>query len=385
MTEENFVPEDMQALHLPPLDYDPKKPPGARPLMYETGYPAPVPSPTQYLLKVQTASFTRDELNRPETLRRRAAIPAHAMCGQVICTPNEDQWNQDGPKFKIDDDVFGLLSWDRDGAAADYTLATENELAFKPKNITAAEAASIPLGALTAWQAFFRHGGLDPYETSGLSGRAETDGAFGGSGGGHGRSSNSPLRVLVTNAWESDVGVHAIRLLRSRTLFSNTRVWICGTCSLPGHAANIHTELGADAVIDYASYPDATEAFLENGWGPVDIVLDCIGGDTLRQVHSPAVVKGGGVVLSVCQSVPDGDEVGKEWEAAKAEIRNRKLTSKFFDVEPEGKALAWIGQLVEKGEVRGNIDFVEDLLRGREAMLRMEEKRSSGRIVLRAN
>lgn len=74
MTEENFVPETMQALHLPPLPYDPKKPPGALPLMYETGYPAPVPSPTQYLIKVQTAAFARDELNRTDTLRRRAAI-----------------------------------------------------------------------------------------------------------------------------------------------------------------------------------------------------------------------------------------------------------------------------------------------------------------------
>ena len=70
----------------------------------------------------------------------------------------------------------------RDGAAADYVLATEDELALKPQNISAAEAATLPLPALTAWQALFTYSGLIPRNLK------------------DGTTKRQTLRVLVTNA-----------------------------------------------------------------------------------------------------------------------------------------------------------------------------------------
>ncbi|KAJ5834787.1 hypothetical protein N7447_000813 [Penicillium robsamsonii] len=148
-------------------------------LVFDCGFPTPQPSPQQYLLKVMTAAFCHDEIRLAELLNPPKAapqIPLHSLCGTVISTPREDDEREEGPKFKIGDVVFGVVSYTRDGGAADYAVATERELALKPDNITVAGAAALALPALTAWQALFRYAGLDPDVPGGMS---EGDDAFG--------------------------------------------------------------------------------------------------------------------------------------------------------------------------------------------------------------
>ncbi|KAJ5163347.1 uncharacterized protein N7500_005177 [Penicillium coprophilum] len=148
-------------------------------LVFDTGFPTPQPSPQQYLLKIATAAFCHDEIRLAELLNPPKAapqIPLHSLCGTVISTPREDDEHEEGPKFKIGDVVFGVVSYTRDGGAADYAVATERELALKPDNITVAGAAALALPALTAWQALFRYAGLDPDVPGGLN---EGDDAFG--------------------------------------------------------------------------------------------------------------------------------------------------------------------------------------------------------------
>ncbi|OQE46620.1 hypothetical protein PENCOP_c001G05887 [Penicillium coprophilum] len=148
-------------------------------LVFDTGFPTPQPSPQQYLLKIATAAFCHNEIRLAELLNPPKAapqIPLHSLCGTVISTPREDDEHEEGPKFKIGDLVFGVVSYTRDGGAADYTVATERELALKPDNITVAGAAALALPALTAWQALFRYAGLDPDVPGGIN---EGDDAFG--------------------------------------------------------------------------------------------------------------------------------------------------------------------------------------------------------------
>ncbi|KAG0159191.1 hypothetical protein PDIDSM_6712 [Penicillium digitatum] len=156
-------------------------------LVFDAGFPTPQPSSQQYLLKITTAAFCHDEirlarlLNPPNTTPQ---IPLHSLCGTVISTPREDDEQEEGPRFKMGDIVFGVVSYTRDGGAADYAVATEGELALKPDNITVAGAAALALPALTAWQALFRYAGLDPDVPGGLR---EVDDEFGSGGNGMGR------------------------------------------------------------------------------------------------------------------------------------------------------------------------------------------------------
>ena len=63
-------------------------------------------------------------------------------------------------KFKVGDEVYARPADHRIGTFAEYISMNENDVALKPKNISMAEAASIPLVGLTAWQALVEKANL---------------------------------------------------------------------------------------------------------------------------------------------------------------------------------------------------------------------------------
>ncbi|KAL4972794.1 hypothetical protein BDW66DRAFT_162570 [Aspergillus desertorum] len=344
MDEQTFVPDTMRALYWCPAstalrdDTSLDDPRVDSEVVFDTDFPTPKPSPSQYLIKVQTAAFSHDELRLEKELNPSKSIPqvpVHNFCGTVISTPTQDHEKPDGPKFKVDDVVFGLIDYSQDGAAADYVLATEDELSHKPQNISAAEAATIPLPALTAWQALFKYAGLDP-------------------------AARNDLRVLITNAHGSEVGTQALHLLRSKSLFPNYRPWICVTCASEDTANQLRQVHDVDEFI-LVHHPlsndfDLTATFHEKKWSPVDIVLDCTGEDILHQSNAPAVIKDGGAVLSAVDANPVLNVSPKKTDG--------KPQTRFVHVEPDGKTLRLIAGMVEENTVRGRVEDVVDLVNG---------------------
>ncbi|OKL59065.1 hypothetical protein UA08_05607 [Talaromyces atroroseus] len=399
MSQQTRVPRTMQALHLPSSFSNETTPGGPLSLKYETDRPVPKPGANQYLIKVQTVCVSVNEclqgasasksmrdsgmfLERPMADgidKVHGLIPGREFCGEVISTPKEDYASYTGPAFKVGQEVMGLLAdgEGRDGAAADYVLATENELTWKPQNLAAADVATIPLDALIAWQGLFGYATLDP-----------DDGPCN-------KPADGPLRVLVTNAGQSEVGKQAIRLLRCQSLFPHhvpnlmggagereTSMWVCATGSRDEHDF-LRKELGADVVTANA---DIAAAFRENGWEPVDIVFDCVGvgGALLREAHSPVVVKDHGHVLTPSRAPSGHPEKPSEWDE-RTEIMNRNLTSEVIDVKPNMKQLAKIAQLVEKGVLRPADSYqVEDLLHGQQTLVHAQ-KAGAPKAVLRTD
>ncbi|KAE8141980.1 hypothetical protein BDV38DRAFT_268238 [Aspergillus pseudotamarii] len=349
MDEQTFVPKTMRALYHRPastaitdqtaLDA-PRVDSG---IIFDTDFPVPKPAANQYLIKIQTAAFSHDGLRLARSLHPSKSIPQiplHNYCGIVISTPTEDHDKPDGPKFKVADTVFGLISNTRDGAAADYIVATEDEIALKPKNISAAEASTIPGPALTAWQALFTYGGLDPSDA------------------------RRKLRVLVTNARDNEVAAQALQLLRARSLFPHHRPWICTTCSCPEHDDFLRDHVKVDEVID-AALPlpqdfDLAEIFRKNKWDPVDVILDCAGEQMFSLAHSSDVVKNNGVVLTAV----DDTAVQPQNADREAQTQKHGLFSRFVALKPDGKALARIAELVEEGSIRGRVQSIVDLAHG---------------------
>ena len=119
----------------------------------------PVPGEGEVLVRVHAAAITRDELEWPTD--RLPAVPSYELSGVVAETGEE---------------VFALTPFDRDGVAADYALVPAVVLAPKPAHLTHVEAAALPMGGLTAWQALFVHGRLQAGE------RVLVTGASGGVG-----------------------------------------------------------------------------------------------------------------------------------------------------------------------------------------------------------
>jgi NADPH:quinone reductase-like Zn-dependent oxidoreductase len=103
----------------------------------------PSPAPGEVLVRVHAAAITRDELQWP--VERLPAIPSYELSGVVV--------GSDGV-------VYALTPFDRDGVAAEYAVIPPDVLAPKPLRLSHVEAAALPMGGLTAWQALFVHGRL---------------------------------------------------------------------------------------------------------------------------------------------------------------------------------------------------------------------------------
>src|SRR5690348_8489342 len=103
----------------------------------------PAPGPGEVLVRVHAAAITRDELEWP--VDRLPAIPSYELSGVVV----------DGG-----DEVYALTPFDRDGVAAEYAVVRADMLAPKPARLSHVEAAALPMGGLTTWQALFVHGRL---------------------------------------------------------------------------------------------------------------------------------------------------------------------------------------------------------------------------------
>jgi NADPH:quinone reductase-like Zn-dependent oxidoreductase len=103
----------------------------------------PSPLPGDVLVRVRAAAITRDELEWP--VDRLPATVSYELSGVVVDTGEE---------------VYALTPFDRDGVAAEYAVVPSAVLAPKPPRLSHAEAAALPMGGLSAWQALFTHGDL---------------------------------------------------------------------------------------------------------------------------------------------------------------------------------------------------------------------------------
>ena len=102
----------------------------------------PSPDPGEVLVLPHAAAITRNELEWPVDGLGDSVIRA---LGVVVGSGDE---------------VYALTPFDRDGVAAEYAVVPARVLAPKPVRLSHVEAAALPMGGLTAWQALFVHGRL---------------------------------------------------------------------------------------------------------------------------------------------------------------------------------------------------------------------------------
>jgi NADPH:quinone reductase-like Zn-dependent oxidoreductase len=272
----------------------------------------PAPGRGEALVRVHAAALTRDELEWP--VDRLPAIPSYELSGVVAAL---------GPRvdgIAVGDELFGMTAFDRDGAAADYAAISTELLAAKPRALSHAEAAAVPLAALSAWQGLFDHGGLTKGE-----------------------------RVLIHGATGA-VGQFATQLASRRG------AQVIATTSTRGIAKA--RELGADIVIDHTAGP--WDADIE----PVDLVFDTAGG--ARLARSPGALRKGGRLVSVAEEPPQATSV----------------SSVYFVVEPNRHQLTQIAGLFEDGWPPPAIDSMFTLEEATRAFQRTMAADKRGKVVL---
>ena len=299
---------------------------GPEALVYEDA-PLPEISQGQALVKVYAAGITPTEFTwnstftTPEGKERLPIIPGFELSGTV------QQLASGVADLSVGDEVFGLLNFWRDGAAAEFAAVQASDLALKPRSLDHLHAAAVPLSGLTAWQALFEHAKLSAGE-----------------------------RVLIHGA-AGGVGSWAVQLGHWRGAH------IIGTSSKSNHT--FLRELGADEVLDY------TAARFEDKVRDVDVVLDTVGGDTLQR--SWGTLRKGGVLVTIVGDAPA--EV-----AEKFGVRGVSML-----VQPSRDQLNQIGQLIDRGTVRPIVQEVFPLARAREAYELGLRSHNRGKLVLQAS
>ena len=78
----------------------------------------------------------------------------------------------------IGDQIFGVTNSRFLGAYAEYAVASAGMLAKKPNSLSYAEAASVPVVSVTAWQGLFDYARLGAGQTVVIHGAAGNVGAY---------------------------------------------------------------------------------------------------------------------------------------------------------------------------------------------------------------
>lgn len=284
----------------------------------EVDAPEPTVGPRDVLVKVAAAGLNQVD----EKLRKgefKQILPyklpltlGHDVAGTVIRTGAEVRG------FKPGDTVYSRPRDFRIGTFAERIAIDEADVALAPTSIDVVEAASLPLVALTAWQALVTIGDVRPGQ-----------------------------KVLI-HAGSGGVGTIAIQLAK------HLGAVVATTTS----TANVDfvRELGADVVIDYRSQD------FEKELSGYDFVLDSL--DVEHVEKSMRVLKRGGTVVGI-SSVPEpvfAAEAGLNpvlrlaiaalSRKTRAQAKKLGVTYRFLLMRADGAQLRDIAALVDSGVIR---------------------------------
>ena len=295
---------------------------GPEHLVYEQA-PVPVPGPGEALIAVHAAAITFAELTwdlswtTKDGRDRTPVIPSHEMSGTVAGIA-------DGvTNVTVGDEVCGLIEFDRDGAAAEYVTVPAGELVAKPRSVSHADTATLPLAALTAWQALVDYAAVEPGE-----------------------------QVLVTGG-AGGVGAFAVQLAA-----------ILGAqVSATGRArdADYVRSLGAQAFVGSGDALPAKAAGL-------DVIIDTVGGPVLDASYG--LMRPGGRLVTL--GAPPSQERAKSFG----------VHAMFFVVTPDPAELARLAGLADHGQLRTTVSQTFPLHAGRRAFESRAQPRPPGKTVL---
>ncbi|MBB6377420.1 NADPH:quinone reductase-like Zn-dependent oxidoreductase [Pseudonocardia eucalypti] len=291
--------------------------------------PRPEPAAGEVRIAVRATSVNPVDMHTGrnagyEQSMRLPCIPGWDVAGVV------DAVGYGVTRHGVGDRLYGLAWFPHPaGTYAEYMTVPAYHLVPMPRSVSFAEAASLPMAALTAWQM------LD---------------AVGARAG---------RRILVSGA-SGGVGHVAVQLAvaRGATVTALAR---------PGHHATLR-ELGAHTCVDYTD-PGAVTAI-----GKVDAALDLVGHDFGASLFD-RVTPGGAIALATAWSI-------KGYRAAAAE---RGIRAASCLVESDPVALGAIAELVDSGAVRVVVGAEFDLARAADAQRWVTDRRGFGKAAIVVN
>ena len=307
--------------------------------------PAPLPGPSDLLVRVRATALNRADLLQlrggyPAPPGVPADVPGLEYAGEVLAI---------GPlvrRFKVGDRVMGLVGG---GAFAEQLVTHEREALPVPENLDFTQAAALPEAYLTAFDALVLQGGLRLGET-----------------------------VLI-HAVASGVGSAAVQLCRAlgaRVLGTGRNAEKLSRASAWGVEKTVLCDTSPPRFAD--TVREAT------GGRGVDLALDLVGGDYLPETLRAMAPQGRILLVGLVA----GRQASVELDVLLT--RRLRLTGTVLRSRPpeEKMALAQAAErhllpLFRSGALTPIIDAVYPLREAREALSRMARNETVGKLVLR--
>jgi len=260
-------------------------------------------------------------------------IPGWDMSGVI------EAMDKSVTEFKPGDKVYSHIQPQpiQYGTYAEFTPADASAVSHMPSNLDFAEAASIPLAMLTAWQALVEIAELKKGEN-----------------------------ILVC-AGAGGVGGFAIQI--AKYIGAN----VLTTASASNH--DYVQTLGADIAIDYNAEDINAEIykFVNNG---VDVVFDCTGVTDVDENISYVRKGGGGRYITICGQpdvMPALESLGSEFQ----------INAELVFVKPNGQTLQGITKLIEEGHLKPLPVEEYSLKEAKTAQIKSAEGHVRGKLVVR--
>lgn len=292
-------------------------------LHYQT-MPVPPLSDDELLVKVHSAGVSPFDVHVREGWYKESFYSLPLILGWEL-SGTAVAVGQDVTQFKVGDEVFAFPTGYRAGGSyAEYNVIKASEAALKPASISHHQAASASMNALTAWQALFDVAGVSKGQ-----------------------------RVLIQAA-AGGVGHLAVQLAKWKGAY------VIGTASAKN--ATFLTDIGVDEFVDY------TKTANEKNIQPVDVVIDTIGGDVLKQSFS--VLKKGGTVVTLI-----------DFEGIKS-ADNYGIHGKTVFAMPNHEQLVEIAELLNQGILKPHVEAIFPLSQAAKAHQLVELGHTRGKIVL---
>ncbi|MBX4917417.1 MULTISPECIES: zinc-binding alcohol dehydrogenase family protein [Rhizobium] len=311
--------------------------------------PRPVPAGRDLLVKVKAVS-----VNPVDTKVREGASP-EAGQWKVLGWDAVGTVVEVGPSaqdFKIGDEVFYAGSLIRPGANSEFHLVDERIVGLKPKSVSDAQAAALPLTAITAWEMLFDR--LDIRKS--VPGAANAIVIIGGAGG---------------------VGSIAIQLARALTDLT-----VIATASRPETQDWVKT-LGAHHVIDH-SKPIAEQVAALGIGAPAFVFSTTETHRHLKEIIELIAPQGRFGLIDDPESL---DVLGFKRKAVSThwELMFTRSIFETADMAEQGKLLNEVSRLIDAGSIRTTVTEVLSPINAanlRKAHAAIESGRTKGKVVL---
>ena len=231
-------------------------------------------------------------------------------------------------QFKPGDAVYYAGDLNRQGSNAEYQLVDERIVGYKPRSLSDAEAAALPLTTITAWELLFEHLAIKQQSPD---------------------STDKSDEVILVIGAAGGVGSILIQIAKAIT-----GATIIATASRESSQAWVK-KLGADYVIDHTKplQPQIVALIEEEGIGQVTHIASLNGTESYFETYTELLAPFGKIAMI--------DDPSKPLDVMKLKLKSQSLHIEFMfarsmfnavDIDEQSKLLSRVADLVDQGYIQ---------------------------------